>query len=104
MRLCQKITFTKKQELTDTQKRDHPVENPVNSLPRRRKAAKPVELLMRSLAYVMKSHPQMAGTPPIISAGWRPSNSVTGHADSPPKTAPKGRNACRKEFNVEIKI
>jgi len=46
----------------------------------------------------------MAGTPPIISAGWRPSNSVTGHANSPPKTAPKGRNACRKEFNVEIKI
>jgi len=56
----------------------------------------------------MKSHPVMAGTPPIISAGWRPSNSVTGHANSPPKTAPKGRNACTEgialcsQHNVEV--
>jgi len=73
----------------------HPVANPVTSLPRRRRARKPWWFSPKNQAYVIINHPEMVGIPPIMRAGWRPSFSAAGYANSPPKIAPRGKNACR---------
>ena len=74
--------------LTDTQKKNHPTETPVNSLPVRMTPRKALWLLVIREDKLIINQPVNAGTPPIMRAGFRPKAAERGQAIRLPRIAP----------------
>ena len=74
--------------LTDTQKKNHPTESPVSSLPVRMTPRKALWLLVMREDKPIINQPVNAGTPPIMRAGFRPKAAERGQAIRLPRIAP----------------